>query len=148
MKKWYYLTSCVVMLLMTNLIVTSCSSDNEIDTRQNFSMLYGKWVLQGYVSNGDFVSFEKSETGDCYLLLEENGNYNGRFCNSVQGEYSYSQNGEFLIQSCISTMVWATDSDIMFVEEKIGKKEIRSFETDGNSLRLYYSPSDYLRFSR
>ena len=128
--------------------MTACGSDDEIDTGQNISALYGRWVLQGNVSNGNFVSYENSGTGECYLILEKDGSFNGRFCNQLQGEYSYSQNGEFLITNCISTMIWSTDSVLMFMEEKIGKMEISSFALEGNSLKLYYSKNDYLKFSR
>lgn len=148
MKKRILLVIGMVMLLMTNLIVMSCGSDDEVDTGQNFSALYGRWVLQGYVSNGNFVSYEDRETRDCYLLLEEGGNYYGQICNSLQGEYSFNQNGEFHILSCISTLIWSTDSDLMFMEEQIGEKKIRSFAIEGNSLKLYYSQNDYLKFSR
>lgn len=148
MKKLFFLVIGIVMLLMASLVVLSCGSDDEIDTGRDFSALYGRWVLQGYVSNGNFVSCEKSGTGDCYLFLEEDGNYHGQFCNRMDGEYSFSREGEFLILSCISTLVWSTDSDLMFMEEQIGKKKIRSFEIEGNSLKLYYSKNDYLKFSR
>ena len=136
------------MLLMTSLVVLSCGSDDEIDTGQNFNALYGRWVLLGYVSNGNYVDYEDSGTKECYLLLEKDGSYNGRFCNSLKGEYSFNQNGEFFILSCISTMIWSTDSELMFMEEQIGQKKIRSFEIEGNYLKLYYSQNDYLKFSR
>ena len=148
MRKRKFSVIGVVMLLMTSLVVLSCASDDEIDTGENFRMLYGRWVLLGYVSNGNYVDYEDSGTKECYLLLEEDGSYNGRFCNSLQGEYSFNQNGEFLILSCISTMIWSTDSELMFMEEQIGQKKIRSFEMEGNCLKLYYSKNDYLKFSR
>lgn len=66
----------------------------------------------------------------------------------MDGEYSFSREGEFLILSCISTLVLSTDSDLMFMEEQIGKKKIVSFEVDGNNLKLFYSKNDYLKFSR
>ena len=146
MKKNFYLAIGIVMLLMTNLVVMSCGSDDEPVTRQISSAPYGKWTLLGYVSDGNFVSYENSEAKDCYLLLEENGSYRGQFCNLLQGEYSFSQNGEFRFLDGISTAVLSSDADLMFMEEQIGK--VRSFEIDGNILKLYYSPDDYLQFSR
>ena len=148
MKKRFFLIISVAMLLMTSLVVMSCSSDDEIDTGQDLSALYGRWELQGYVSNGKFVSCEKIGARDCYLVLEEDGNYHGQFCNRMDGEYSFSLEGEFLILSCISTQIWSTDSDLMFMEEQIGKMKIKSFAFEGNCLNLYYSPNDYLKFSR
>lgn len=145
MKKNFYLAIGIVMMLMTNLVVMSCGSDDEPVTRQNSSAPYGKWTLLGYVSNGNFVSYENSEAKDCYLLLEEDGSYRGQFCNLLKGEYSFSQNGEFRFLDGISTAVLSTDADLMFMEEQIGK--VRSFEIDGNVLKLYYSLDDYLKFS-
>ena len=146
MKKSIYLAIGIVMMLMTTLVVMSCGSDDEPVTRQNSSAPYGKWILLGYVSNGNFVSYEDSGTRDCYLQLEEDGSYNARMCNSLQGNYSYSKNGEFRFLDGISTAVLSTDADLMFMEEQIGK--VRSFEIEGNVLRLYYSFDDYLKFSR
>lgn len=148
MKKSIYLAIGIVMMLMTNLVVMSCGSDDEPVTRQNSSAPYGKWILLGYVSNGNFVSYENSEAMDCYLLLEEDGSYRGQFCNSLQGNYSYSQNGEFRFLDGISTAVLSTDADLMFMEEQIREDHIRSFEIEGNILKLYYSKNDYLQFSR
>lgn len=148
MKKNFYLAIGIVMMLMTTLVVMSCGSDDEPITRQNSSAPYGKWILLGYVSNGNFVSYEDSGTRDCYLQLEEDGSYNARMCNSLQGNYSYSKNGEFRFLDGISTMVWSTDPDLMFMEEQIREDHIRSFEIEGNILKLYYSKNDYLQFSR
>jgi len=148
MKKKIVLVIGVVIMLMTSLVVESCRSDDETDTGQNFSELYGKWILLGYVSNGTFISYENSGAKECYLILEENRSYNGRFCNSLQGEYSFNQNGEFRFLDGTSTMIWSTDPDLMFMEEQIREGKVRSFEIDGNSLKLYYSPNDYLKFSR
>lgn len=149
MKKLFLvivLLSGIGMLLMTSLVVMSCRSDDEKDIEQNVSALYGRWVLQGYVSKGNFISYENSGAGECYLILEKDGKFNGQFCNQLQGEYSSNKKGEFHILSCFSTQVWSTDSDLMFMEDQI--MIIRSFELEGNDLRLYYSTNDYLKFSR
>ena len=142
MKK-YYLVISVVMLLMSSLAFMSCGSDDETEKEENYSALYGKWALLGYVSNGNFVSNKYSGS---YLLLQEDGIFNGEFCNEFSGKYSFSRDGEFQILDGYSTMVYSTDADIMFMEEQL--INLRSFEIEGNILRLYYSTNDYLKFSR
>ena len=142
MKK-YYLVISVVMLLMSSLAVMSCGSDDETEKEENYSALYGRWALLGYVSNGNFVSsnYDKS-----YLSLQEDGVFIGQFCNEFSGKYSFSRDGEFHFLDCFSTQVMSTDADIMFMEEQL--INLRSFEIEGNILRLYYSTNDYLKFSR
>lgn len=146
MKKRNYILISVVMLLMSSLAVMSCGSDDETEKEENYSALYGRWVLLGYVSNGNIVSHENSGTGDCYLILDKDENFNGKFCNWFQGKYSFSRNGEFHILDGITTQIRSTDSNLMFMEEQL--INIRSFEIEGNNLRLYYSTNDYLKFSR
>ena len=143
MKKRTFILVSVVMLLMSSLAVMSCGSDDETENEENYSALYGKWALLGYVSNGNFVSNKYSGS---YLLLQEDGIFNGEFCNQFSGKYSFSRDGEFQILDGYSTMVYSTDADIMFMEEQL--INLRSFEIEGNILRLYYSTNDYLKFSR
>ena len=143
MKKRNYILISVVMLLMSSLAFMSCGSDDETEKEENYSALYGRWALLGYVSNGNFVSNKYSGS---YLSLQENGIFNGEFCNEFSGKYSFSRDGEFHILDCFSTQVMSTDADIMFMEEQL--INLRSFEIEGNILRLYYSPNDYLKFSR
>lgn len=148
MKKKLLLVSGAVLLLMTSLVVMSCGSDDDVDSERDLSTLYGRWVLQGYVSNGNTIFYENRGIRDCYLFLKEDGNFDGQFCNQLQGEYSFNQNGDFLIISCVSTMIWSTDSVLMFMEEQIGKMKISSFALEGDCLNLYFSPKDYLKFTR
>lgn len=143
MKKRTFILVSIVMLLMSSLAVMSCGSDDETENEENYSALYGRWALLGYVSNGNFVSNKYSGS---YLLLQEDGIFNGEFCNQFSGKYSFSRDGEFQILDGYSTMVYSTDADIMFMEEQL--INLRSFEIEGNILRLYYSTNDYLKFSR
>jgi len=143
MKKRNFILISVVMLLVTSLVVMSCGSDDETEKVENYSELYGRWALLGYVSNGNFVSNKYSGS---YLSLQENGIFNGEFCNEFSGKYSFIRDGEFHILDCFSTQVYSTDADIMFMEEQL--INIRSFEIEGDILKLYYSTNDYLKFSR
>ena len=143
MKKRTFILVSIVMLLLSSLAVMSCGSDDETENEENYSALYGRWALLGYVSNGNFVSNKYSGS---YLLLQEDGIFNGEFCNQFSGKYSFSRDGEFQILDGYSTMVYSTDADIMFMEEQL--INLRSFEIEGNILRLYYSTNDYLKFSR
>ena len=143
MRKRNFILISVVMLLMSSLAFMSCGSDDETEKEENYSALYGRWALLGYVSNGNFVSNKYSGS---YLSLQENGIFNGEFCNEFSGKYSFSRDGEFHILDCFSTKMYSTDADIMFMEDQL--INIRSFEIEGNILRLYYSTNDYLKFSR
>ena len=143
MRKRNFILISVVMLLMSSLAFMSCGSDDETEKEENYSALYGRWALLGYVSNGNFVS---SNYNKSYLSLQEDGIVNGEFCNEFSGKYSFSRNGEFHILDGITTQIWSTDSNLMFMEEQL--INIRSFEIEGNNLRLYYSTNDYLKFSR
>lgn len=146
MKKRIYLAIGFVVLLTTCLTVMSCGNDDEPITRQDISAPYGRWTLLGYVSDGNFVRYEVSGTRDCYLLLEEDGSYNARFCNLFEGEYAFCQNGEFRFLGGISTEMWSTNSNLMFMEEQL--RNVTSYDIEGSSLKLYYSQNDYLKFSR
>lgn len=143
---------CLSLLVGIGIAFTGCSSDDETVTsdeavtRLPNGEIYGKWKLDGYVDSGTFVSPESSGTSERYLSLEEDGSFNGRICNWLQGEYTFNRNGEFRIIDCVGTLIWSSDSNLMFMEDQM--INIRSFRLENNELKLYYSDNDYLRFSR
>jgi len=143
---------CLSLLVGIGIAFTGCSSDDETVTsdeavtRLSNGEIYGKWKLDGYVDSGTFVSPESSGTSERYLSLEEDGSFNGRICNWLQGKYTFNRNGEFRIIDCVETLIWSSDSTLMFMEDQM--INIRSFRLENNELKLYYSDNDYLRFSR
>ena len=136
-----------MVMLHVGLGVTSCGkNDYDPVTRQPNGEIYGNWKLDGYVNNGTFVRPEGSGMSECFLSLEEDGSFNGRICNWFQGEYTFNRDGEFRVIDCVQTLIWSSDSTLMFMEDQI--INIKSFRLENNKLNLYYSDNDYLRYSR
>lgn len=131
------------------LCVQSCSSDDEVGTEINkIPAPYGNWLLLGYGSDDDFTGKENIWKNDYFLILDDNGNLEADIGQYLYGTYTFKENGEFTVTSCMGTKDEPTDPHIIFLIGQVKGRNIKSYRVTNDELRLYYSADEYLKFRK
>ena len=125
MKKVFIMMS---MLLSLGLFC-ACSSDDEVQSEENTAQaLYGRWQVLGYGSDDNFTAKENNWTDHCFLVFKEDGSFEGWIDNDLVGTYTFKENGEFAVTKCGGTMVESTNPHIVYMEEQVWGKKIKSYK--------------------
>ena len=136
------------MLLSLGLLC-ACSSDEDVQSEENTAQaLYGKWLVLGYGSDDNFTAEENNWTGHRFLIFKEDGSFEGWIDNDLVGTYTFKENGEFAVTKCGGTQVESTNPHIVYMEEQVWGKKIKTYKLLDNELRLFYSESEYLLFRK
>lgn len=131
------------------LCVQSCSSDDEVGTEINkIPAPYGNWLLLGYGSDDDFTGKENIWKNVYFLILDDNGNLEADIGQYLYGTYTFKENGEFTVTSCMGTEDEPTDPHIIFLIGQVKGRNIKSYRVTNDELRLYYSADEYLKFRK
>jgi len=146
MKKIFFMMG---MLLSLGLLC-ACSSDDDVvqSEESRAQALYGKWQVLGYGSDDNFTAKENNWTEHCFLIFKEDGSFEGWIDNDLIGTYTFKENGEFTVTRCGGTLVLSTNPHIVFMEEQVRERKIKSYKLLDNELRLFYSSSEYLMFRK
>ena len=141
---------CQILLVAAMaLCVQSCSSDDEVGTEINkIPAPYGNWLLLGYGSDDDFTGKENIWKNDYFLILDNNGNLEADFGNYLFGTYTFKENGEFTVISCMGSKSLSANPHINFMEDQVRNRNIKSYRVTNDELRLYYSADEYLKFRK
>ena len=141
---------CQILLVAAMaLCVQSCSSDDEVGTEINkIPAPYGNWLLLGYGSDDDFTGMENIWARDCFLVLDEDGKFEGEICNNFFGTYIFKDSGEFSVTDCKGTLLLSTNPHVEFMEDQLCGGNIKSYRIINDELRLYYSADEYLKFRK
>ena len=140
----------VIMGMLLSLgLFSACSSDEDVQSEESTAQaLYGKWQVLGYGSDDNFTAKENNWTGHPFLIFKEDGSFEGWIDNDLVGTYTFKENGEFTITRCGGTKVLSTNPHIVYMEEQVWGKKIKSYKLLDNELRLFYSESEYLLFRK
>jgi len=149
MKKAYIFI--MMLIAITVLSILSCNSDSDNDFKSevnNTTALFGKWLLLGYGSDDNFIGKESNWTDHCFLVLKEDGKFEGKIGNEFIGTYTFKTNGEFDVTDCRGTCILFVNPHIVFMEEQVCDLKIKSYKLLDDELKLFYSSSEYLKFRK
>jgi hypothetical protein len=106
-----------------------------------------KWKLTGFVINGNAKAPEQDSNNSYWLLFKNDNTLEGKSsANFLGGTYEINyQTSSFQITNLGGTEIYEQPDGRFFIESLM---TIRSFELQEDTLKLYYSETDYLRFSR
>lgn len=149
MKKYLF----VFTLFVAALGLTGCSSDSNVSISdidvENEDGITGFWKLVGYSSDGNFVNLQGYESRS-YIILNKKGHIEADLSHFFVGKYEYDEQGRFtILESQLSgDGSNSSNSDIIFIEEQIFPSKTLSYKVDKESLKLFYSSTDYILFKR
>ena len=136
------------MLLSLGLF-SACSSDEDVQSEESTAQaLYGKWLVLGYGSDDNFTAKENNWTNDYFLILKEDGSLEGWIGNDLIGAYTFKENGEFTVTWCGGSKSLPTNPHIVFMEDQLRCRKIKSYKLSNDELKLFYSSSEYLLFRK
>ncbi|MDR1122340.1 MAG: META domain-containing protein [Dysgonamonadaceae bacterium] len=106
-----------------------------------------KWKLTGFVTNGNIKTPESDSDNRYWLLFNEDNTLEGRSStNELSGSYEINaQTSSLRITSLGGTRAVEYPDGSFFVDSL---RAVRSFELQKDTLKLYYSKTDYLLFNK
>ena len=130
---------------------SSCLSETRGEEANPVDSLYGEWWLVGWNDNGTWHEVDKKNVGLHSLSIEfkENGYVTAfSMVNTISfGQVTLDGNEiHFDVEKVITTQVYCDAWENNFFEKHL--IYIKSYQLDGNLLRLYYTDNDYFVFTK
>ena len=132
------------MLMVSPMAFLSCGTDNE-DSSESV-MLFQRWVLDGYGSDGDVKEVEQNaDEYDYYITLTADNTMKGKSrCNIIYGTFS-CDGLSFKFTSFGGTKMGCFVEPAMSFYDNLPNVSRYVIDKDAR-LRLYYSDNEFFRF--